>query len=105
MQGHAMTKTIITEALRNAASRLGHSSTCEHLYSELDLSGHSSGNTHGNFYAIINPGHGHTAVNIAVTHQCIITSIINGFADTTGPVLQMAAKAGTVHSLPPLYLG
>jgi hypothetical protein len=75
---------MVTEALRNAASRAGLSSTREPLCRQLDPSGHSSGNARSDVYAIINPGHGPKAVDAVVTHTCSVTSIATGYADTPG---------------------
>jgi hypothetical protein len=95
---------IVTEALRNAASRAGLSSTREPLYRELDPSGHSSSRAHGDIFAIINPGPGPTAVDTVVTHPCSATSPAHGSADTPGTsaARKLKHRAFASHRVPGL---
>jgi hypothetical protein len=83
---------IVTEAIRNVASRAGLSSTREPLYRELDPAGHASGNARGDVYAIINPGPGPTAVDTVVTHPGSVTALGKGSADTRGAAAAEARR-------------
>jgi hypothetical protein len=84
---------IVTETLRNAASRAGLPSTHEPLYRELDSSGHSSGNTRGDVFVIINPGPGSTAVDTFVPHPFGATSLAHDSAETPGTAAAAASKS------------
>lgn len=86
-----------TDALRNATSRAGISSTREPLYKARDPSSACCGQAMGHVYTILNPGPGNIAIETVVPHPSSASALEGGSAHTPGKAAAIARAASAMH--------